>query len=260
MPEVRVGFWYRLVVALVRPWLVLLTKRDWRGAEHLAHPGGLVVTVNHTTYLDPFVFGHFLYDNGRPPRYLGKEAVFKIPVIGAIIRRCGQIPVSRESRDAAQAFHAAVEAVRAGECVAIYPEATLTRDPQLWPMRGKTGAARVALMTGCPVVPVAQWGAQEILPPYGSRPHLLPRHTVHLQAGPPVDLDDLRGQPLTPAVLGEATDRIMAAITGLLAGLRGEPGPARPLDPRSQGLPVTGNPHRRQRRPAATPAPEQQES
>ena len=140
--------------------------------------GGYVVCPNHYSYLEPLVFGHFLVDHGHSPRYLGKVEVFKAPVVGAIVRNADQIPVYRESGRAADAYRAAVAAVRAGKGVAIYPEGTLTRDPDLWPMRGKTGAARVALETRCPVVPVATWGAQEILAPYCTRLRLLPRRTM----------------------------------------------------------------------------------
>ncbi|GAA4952343.1 hypothetical protein GCM10023238_18410 [Streptomyces heliomycini] len=86
------------------------------------------------------------------------------------MRGTGQIPVYRESTDALSAFRPAIDAVERGECVAFYPEGTLTRDPDGWPMTGKTGAARVALQTKCPVIPVAQWGANELLPPYARSP------------------------------------------------------------------------------------------
>src|SRR5690606_2375853 len=130
--------------------------------------------------------------------------------------------VYRESFQAAQAFSAAVEGVKAGKNVVIYPEGTLTRDPDLWPMTGKTGAARVALETKCPVIPGAQWGAQEILERYSKKPKVFPRKTMHLRAGPPVDLTDLYDQPLTAPVLKEATERIMDGITRELEIIRGE--------------------------------------
>ena len=133
----------------------------------------------------------------------------------------------RASRDAARAYRDAVSAVRAGECVGIYPEGTITKDPDLWPMIGKTGAARVALETGCPVIPIAQWGPQEILAPYSKRLRLLPPKTVHVLAGPGVDLTDLRGRPVTAEVLRAASDRIVDAITAQLAELRGELPPTR---------------------------------
>ena len=244
-PKQRLGFWYRFVAAIVRPVLMVTTRRDWRGTEHLPRVGtGVVVSPNHISYADPLTLAHFLWDNGRAPRYLAKESVFRVPVIGRIIAACGQIPVYRESKDAARAFRDAVAAVEAGECVGIYPEVTITRDPGLWPMVGKTGAARVALQTGCPVIPAAQWGAQDIMPPYSKRVRLLPRKTVKVTAGPPVDLHDLRGRPITPTVLREATDRILDAITAQLSDLRGELPPASRFDPSQARLPRTGNPGR----------------
>jgi len=236
---------YRFARALLRPPLMVLTGRDWRGQEHIPPSGGCVVVTNHISHFDPLSFAHFVNDAGRAPRFLAKSSVFELPLVGSIIRNAGQIPVYRETRDATTAFRAAVEAVEAGECVAIYPEATLTRDPDLWPMVGKTGAARVALATGCPVVPIAQWGAHEVLAPYSKVPHLLPRKTVHVWAGPPVDLGDLRGRDLTADLLRQATERVTLAVTRLLEEMRGESAPAAPFDPRQHDLPRIGNPRKR---------------
>lgn len=241
---------YRFVVAVLRPWLMTFTRRDWRGVEHLPRDRGFVAVSNHVSHLDAFVFAHFLNDAGIVPHFLGKIEVFRIPVLGAIVRAADQIPVHRESGRASDSYAAAVAAIREGKCVGIYPEGTLTREPDLWPMRGKTGAARVALETQCPVVPVASWGAQDVLPPYGHRPSLLPRHTISMRAAAPVDLSDLYDEPVTAEVLAEATERIMAALTAGVEELRGERAPAVRYDPREHGLPVTGRPRsaRRTRR------------
>lgn len=222
---------------------MVLTRRDWQGAEHIPD-GGAVVVTNHISHFDPLSFAHFLYDAGRLPRFLGKAGLFSVPFIGQIMRGAGQIPVYRESGDAAKAYSAAVDAVRRGELVVIYPEATLTRDPDMWPMVGKTGAARIALETGAPVIPVAHWGPQDVLPPYSKRPSLVPRRTMHLHAGPPIDLSDVAGRPINAALLSEVTERILAAITGLLEEIRGEQAPAVRFDPRQESLPRTGDPGR----------------
>lgn len=240
----RLGASYRFCVAVLKPPLLAFTRRDWRGGEHLPADRGFIAVTNHISYADPFTFAHFLHDHGCPPRFLAKEDVFRFPLVGRILTGTGQIPVYRETASASKALVAAVDAVRRGECVVIYPEATLTRDPQLWPMTGKTGAARVALRTGCPVVPVAQWGAQEILAPYGRRPHLLSRHTSHVQAGPPVDLSGFAGRSLDTSTLRAATETIMTAITILLEGIRGERAPGRRWDPRDHDQPRIGDPHR----------------
>jgi hypothetical protein len=98
-------------------------------------------------------------------------------------------------------------------------------------MKARTGVARLALITGAPVIPIAHWGAQDVLPYGSSRPHLWPRKTVRMVAGPPVDLSAFRDQPLNSATLGAATAVVMAEVTALLAGLRGGTPPAVPYDP-----------------------------
>lgn len=239
---------------MLRPLLMALTRRDWRGAENLPATGGFIIVVNHISHADPFTFGHFLYDNGHLPRYLTKSSVFEAPFVGWIVRSAQQIPVYRESADAAKAYAAAIEALDRGECVAIYPEGTLTRDPDRWPMAGKTGAVRLALACGCPVVPAAQWGAQSILPPYAKLSRLLPRllrrHDSHVWAGPPVDLSRFRDREVTAELLAEATEAVMDAVTGLLAQIRGQQPPAVRWDPRAHSLPRIGNPGKAVRRRA----------
>jgi 1-acyl-sn-glycerol-3-phosphate acyltransferase len=219
-----------------------LTRRRWFGAENLPVEGGFVAVANHCSYVDPLVLGHFLVDHGYSPRYLGKVEVFRAPLVGTVLRGADQIPVHRETGRASDAYRSAVAAIEAGKTVAIYPEGTLTRDPGLWPMRGKTGAARVALTTRCPVVPIATWGAQEMLPPYTKRLRLLPRKTITVRAGRPVDLTDLHDAPMTAEVLLEATARIMAALTHELEAVRGERAPSTRFDPRTHGVTSTGKP------------------
>ncbi|MER5180057.1 lysophospholipid acyltransferase family protein [Streptomyces sp. NPDC002896] len=233
MSRRRIGFWYRLAAVICKPPLVVLIKRDWRGMENIPADGGFITAVNHNSHVDPFAYAHFQYNTGRVPRFLAKHGLFKKGFVGAMMRGTGQIPVYRESTDALSAFRAAIDAVERGECVAFYPEGTLTRDPDLWPMTGKTGAARVALKTKCPVIPVAQWGANLVLPPYAKKPNLRPRKTHQVLAGPPVDLSRFYDKEMTPEVLKEATEVIMAAITAQLEELRGEKAPATPYDPRT---------------------------
>lgn len=244
MPRRDLGRSYRLVVAVMRPLLMLLTRRDWRGAENLPTAGGFVVCANHISHADPMTLGHFLLDNGHPPFFLAKSSLFTIPVLGRVIRGAGQIPVFRDSADAAAALAGAAAALREGKCIAMYPEGTLTRDPGQWPMMAKSGAARLALETGCPLVPVAQWGPQRLMSANSARLKLLPRTLIQVVAGAPLDLDDLRGRPVDALVLAEASERIMAAITELLRPLRsGEP-PGQRFDPREPGQSRFANPAR----------------
>lgn len=229
------GWAFNIAVPVIKSFLLSTTRREWIGGDNLPETGGFIVALNHISHLDPLTAAHLVYDHGRKPRYLAKSGLFDNKALGYFLRSAGQIPVKRETRDAVGAYAAAVDAIRAGQCVVIYPEATITRDPGMWPMKAKSGAARIALETGCPVIPVGQWGAQDMLAPYTKNPHLFPRHKVVMRVGEPVDLEDLRTQQRTPAIVNEATDRIMAAITHQLELVRGETAPAERYDMAVQG-------------------------
>lgn len=222
-PEKR-GALRRFAAFVVRPPATALTRRSWLGREHVPATGGVVVACNHVSMADPVVVAHYLYDTGRFPRFLTKDGLFRAPVFGRLLLGLGQIPVYRDSDRAAGALAAAVDAVRDGACVVVYPEATVTRDPELWPMRGKTGAVRIALEAGAPLVPMASWGAQDILP-YRGRPRPLPRKRVKVIAGPPIDLDPYRDRLRDGSAMVEATDLVMRRIAELVAELRGEQAP-----------------------------------
>jgi len=236
--------WTFLVGAtILKPLLIPLASRTWIDGDKIPATGGCIVAANHISHLDPLTMAHFVYDHGRVPRYLAKSSLFTNKLLGSFLRSAGQIPVERLSRNAAGAYAAAVDAVNGGECVVIYPEGTLTRDPDLWPMAGKSGAARIALATGCPVIPVGQWGAQDILPPYSKKPDVFPRKHLTMKAGDPVVLDDLLALPATTEVVARTTERIMAAITTIVVELRGEAAPTARFDQSASGKQQTGNPN-----------------
>src|SRR6478752_1489811 len=247
MQEKRSWAWV-LAEPLVRAALVSTTKHEWIDGDNIPATGGCIIVLNHVSHVDPLTAAHLVYDHGRLPHYLAKSGLFRNRAMGAFFRAAGQIPVERLSKNAAGAFDAAVQAVREGKCVVVYPEGTITRDPGGWPMTGKSGAARIALETGCPVIPVGQWGAQAILAPYSKKPHLFPRKLITMKVGTPVDLSDLVAQQRTPAVIQQATDRIMAAITHLVEEVRGEQAPAERFDMKKHGVQQIGNPNKRARK------------
>lgn len=244
MQEKRTWAW-RFAEPIVRGALAATTTHDWIDGENIPASGGCIIVLNHVSHVDPLTAAHLVYDHGRLPHYLAKSGLFRNRALGGFLRAAGQIPVERLSRNAAGAFDAAVAAVRDGRCVVVYPEGTITRDPEGWPMTGKSGAARIALETGCPVVPVGQWGAQQLLAPYAKRPDLFPRKLVTMKVGTPVDLADLRARERTVAVINEATDRIMAAITALVEDVRGGTAPVERFDMKKAGVRETGNPNRK---------------
>ncbi|RKQ36609.1 lysophospholipid acyltransferase family protein [Kocuria tytonis] len=232
---------FRVLAGMVIPVYRALAVPRWRGLENLPDSGGFVVVANHLTELDPITVAYPVYKAGIMPRFLAKESLFRIPVVGHLLGRIGQVPVYRGTSRAKDSLDAAFQELADGGAIIVYPEGTITRDPTMWPMRGRTGAARLALQADVPVVPVAHWGDQEILyrDPQGHRTvHLWPRSTVHVAVGEPVHARDLvpggirqPGRP-TAEELARATDTIMGAITDLLSQLRGEPAPAHRFDPR----------------------------
>ena len=225
MAQRRLGFWRRFAVGLVLPALKVWTKRTWTGLENVPPTGGVIIVPNHASHFDPLVVAHYLYGAGRWPRFLGKASLWKVPILGFLLRKVQQIPVERGSVEAVKSLDTLVEALNDGGAVVIYPEGTTTREPDLWPMRGKTGAARLALLTGAPVIPMANWGAHTIYDPRTSKLKIRPRTRVSVTSGPAVDLS--RWQDATPsrAVLEQMTDTIMGKVQELVGELRGEQPP-----------------------------------
>jgi 1-acyl-sn-glycerol-3-phosphate acyltransferase len=228
VPRERRTGWMRLAIVILRNVQRCFTTYDFRGTENVPVAGGVILAANHISLVDPPIVGRFTVDGvGRAPYFLAKSELFKIPLVGRVLRGAGQIPVYRHSANAALALRDAAAAIREGKLVVVYPEGTTTRDPDYWPMVGKTGVARLALETGAPVIPLAHFGSQLILPNAGrKRPKLFPRSRVTFLAGPPVDLAAYTGLAPTPDVLRAMTDAIMVDVRTLLGVVRGETPPS----------------------------------
>lgn len=238
----RPSIWWPLAAVIV-PAVGVLAKIEIEGAEHVPETGAYVLAPNHYSEVDPLIVAAALWRLGRAPRFMAKESLFHVPVLGWALRATGMVPVARSSSSAAarQTLDASEQLVEHGRGVIVYPEGTLTRDPDMWPMRGKTGAVRLALEADIPVIPMAHWGTQAIMARYAKKINLWPpRKRVRVVFGPAVDLADVTGKQLTPAVLTEATTRVMNDITLLLEQLRGEKGPAVRWNPSSKGQKETG--------------------
>jgi 1-acyl-sn-glycerol-3-phosphate acyltransferase len=142
------------------------------------------------------------------------------------MRLMGHIPVKRGTADARQSLAAAVAALENGGVIVLHPEGTVTRDPDGWPMIGKTGAARLAsLAPDVPVIPIAQWGVQQQFDLYKKKVKLIPRPRHTISVGEPVDLSSFRDREPTAKVLHEMTDAIMRRLRTDVAELRGLPAP-----------------------------------
>ncbi len=195
----RISTAYLVIGVLSWPALKGLLRVRATGVENLPQDG-FVLSANHHSNVDHWALGFPLFPN-RQIRFMGKAELFK-PVLGSVLRSAGAFPVRRGEGDA-EALHTAISLARSGEIVAIYPEGTrrhkgIAKKRQA---RKHTGAARVALEAGVPLVPAAIDGTDRLsrFPP------------VRVAYGPPVPIDDLRGEDLRTASL-EATNRLFTAI------------------------------------------------
>lgn len=231
------AFWP--LAAVVVPLVGVFARIELRGVENLPREGAYVLAPNHNSEFDPLVVAVAVWRAGRAPRFMAKESLFKVPVLGAALRATGMVPVPRTSTSANQSITAAQDIARDGRGVIVYPEGTLTRDPDLWPMRGKTGAVRLALGGNLPLIPMAQWGVQQILPRYGKL--RFPRRSkVIVEFGPALDLSAYTATATQPATLTRATDELMTRLAEMLSGLRGLPAPAERWNPAQHGQNETG--------------------
>jgi 1-acyl-sn-glycerol-3-phosphate acyltransferase len=213
-------------------WLVLyapasgMVRVRYRHLERIPAAGPAIIVTNHVSHVDPFYVAKMVLDAARVPRFLAKDSIFTVPVVGGAMRAMGHIPVRRDTVDAAVALEAAVAALRAGKVIVIHPEGSVTRDPDGWPMVGRTGAARLALLApDVPVIPVAQWGVQDSIDLYRRRIKLIPRPRHVLSIGVPIDLSQFHDAKLSARTLNAVTEVIVRRLRDDVAELRGVPAP-----------------------------------
>lgn len=240
-PEKSKPSWFWPLSAIVVPLVALITKTKRLGT--LPTEGAYVLAPNHMSEFDPLIVAVAVWRMGRAPRFMAKASLFKVPILGWVLRVLNMIPVQRESTSvgARQTLAAAEDLASTGRGVIVYPEGTLTRDPDLWPMRGKTGAVRLALEAGVPLIPAAHWGAQKIMPRYGKFSLWPLRKKTVFVVGEPLDLSAYVGRERDTRALAEATNLLMNAITALLETLRDEKAPAERWDPTKHNQKETGN-------------------
>lgn len=243
-PEKRRPSIFWILAGLIIPWWSCMVRYRFTPDSKLPKTAPFIFAPNHYSEIDPLVMGVAVWHLGRVPRFMAKASLFKIPIVAWFLRASGQIPVDRTGSVRAggggDPMNAANQLMERQAGVIVYPEGTLTRDPELWPMRGKSGAVRLALETGMPLIPAAHWGTQHLMPRYGKRIHPFPRKTIDVAVGKPLDLSRFRGREIDQRVIGEATELLMSEITRLLAGLRGETPPEERWDPAKHRQSETG--------------------
>jgi 1-acyl-sn-glycerol-3-phosphate acyltransferase len=219
------GFWVGVAAAIVYPMSFVLGRHRTVHGERIPREGAALLVMNHISHLDPCYDAMFVHKHYRVPRFLGKHSLWNVPIMGAILKGAEQIPVYRGTSDAQQSLRAAHEALATGKLVVIYPEGTITKDPDGWPANSRTGVARLALQHDGPVIPVARWGTLDLYNHYQKKFRPLPRKTITHFVGEPVDLSAYRGREETLPMLREVTDLLMGAVKEHLAEVRQEKAP-----------------------------------
>ncbi len=178
---------------------------DLRGAENVPSDGGAVVASNHIGYLDFIFAGLGANPSGRYVRFMAKESIWRNPVAGPLMRGMKHIPVDRDA--GAESFRVALDALRRGEVVGIFPEATISRSFEI--KEFKVGAARLAQDAGVPLLPTVLWGTQRLMTK--GRPRDFSRgKAVSVSVGAPIDVP-------ADADLDEVTTRLHTAMEEMLA-------------------------------------------
>jgi 1-acyl-sn-glycerol-3-phosphate acyltransferase len=210
--------WYRFAVLTLRPPIALWFNWRFEGTEHVPSEGPVLVAANHVSYFDPLAHGLMLVKAGRRPRFLAKKELYGNWFLRHLLEGAKQIRVERGSGSAAP-LQEAEKALKDGEVVLVYPEATVTRNPDFTPMKAKTGIARLTLATDVPVLPIAVWGSQAVWQRSGAR-NLAFGRPIWVKAGPPLDFSQFEGQQDDPAALREVTGAVMDELSRLVQDLR----------------------------------------
>lgn len=221
-----VQFRWRIIAGTIVPIFSLMVRLRIRKNSRLPSEGPFIISPNHYSEIDPIVMGVAVWKLGRIPRFLAKASLFRVPLLGWLMSFSGQIPVERKSR---QAAGDSLEKLRVlmldREGIIVYPEGTLTRDPEMWPMEGKSGAIRLALEENIPIYPAAHWGTQDWMGRYAKKIRLFPRTQIEVVVGEPLDLSRYRARALSSNLLREATNELMNEISRLVGKLRNQKPP-----------------------------------
>jgi 1-acyl-sn-glycerol-3-phosphate acyltransferase len=210
--------WFRAAEAVALPPAWLWFRWRFEHLERIPARGPALLACNHASYLDPIANAYAVVKAGRRPRFLAKDDLFRIPVVGRALTGCGQIPVSRGSGDRTPLLRAE-QALADGEVVVVYPEGTVTTREDALPMAGKTGTVRLALASGVPIMPMVSWGSAPVWQKSGPGSLKLGR-PVWVAVGEPIDLSSRRDALEDFEAVRAMTSELMDVLTAMTIDLR----------------------------------------
>jgi 1-acyl-sn-glycerol-3-phosphate acyltransferase len=210
--------WFLAAKAVALPPAWLWFRWRFEHLERIPERGPALIACNHASYLDPIANAYAVVKAGRRPRFLAKDDLFQIPIVGRALAGAGQIPVSRGSGDRTP-LASAERALAVGEVVLVYPEGTVTTRPDGLPMAGKTGTVRLALTLGIPITPMASWGSAPVWQKSGPG-SLKPGRPVWVSIGDPIQLGAGRDALHDFEAVRRMTADLMDVLTALTLDLR----------------------------------------
>lgn len=219
-------FWLRLAAIVFYPLTALLARVRVHGLANIPATGPVVLVLNHVSHLDPLYDAVTVHRAARIPRFMAKNTLWNVPVLRNVLDGVAQIPVYRQTTDAQKSLQAAHDALETGKAVIIYPDGTVTKDPDGWPMVPKAGVARLALEHDVPIVAIARWGTRDIYNHYEKKFRPFPRKTVHVRISEPLDVSEFRGKPADNATLRAVSELAMGQVRELLGEIREQQPPA----------------------------------
>ena len=208
---------YLIAKGILKPWLHTWFRWHLEGIERIPRSGSALIAVNHISYLDPLAMAYAVDKANRVPRFLAKGELFDDKRIAWILKGAKQVEVRRGTADAPMALDFALESLDKGELIVVFPEGTITTDPDLHPMGAKTGIARLALLSRVPVIPAALWGTHNIWPKGFDKQWWPPKQDIMVRLGPPMEIS---GDAHSPDSWRDAGAKVMAEISKLLASIR----------------------------------------
>ncbi|WP_243792633.1 1-acyl-sn-glycerol-3-phosphate acyltransferase [Saccharopolyspora gloriosae] len=219
-PTLMGRFWLRLAAIVFYPATSLLSRVRVHGLANIPATGPAILVLNHISHLDPVYDAVTVHRAARIPRFMAKSTLWNVPVLRNVLIGVEQIPVFRRTADARKSLESAHDALEVGKVVILYPDGTVTKDPEGWPMIPKPGVARLALEHDVPILPAARWGTRDIYDHYAKKFRPFPRKTVHVRIGEPLDLSEFHGKSADAHTLRAISEAAMNRVRELLSEIR----------------------------------------
>lgn len=235
----QMSLFFRFVVNVIRLFIKFRVKRVVENIDKIPSEGPCIVIANHFNEFDAVLATEFVTQAHRAPRIFAKSSLWKIPIVKQAFNSGNLIPVNRGTKEAAKSLEVANEGLKNGDLIFIFPEGTISKDPQSWPMTCKTGAARLAIMSNAKVIPILQDGAQFLSKTCDKNVSWYQKHKkgnkvlIHLKAFDPIDFTDLFTKSsdnldeISDDLVKKVNQRIESTLTKIVEENRGVKAPKR---------------------------------